>query len=102
MHTLTSLTNTIALVFLMLASTLAHADDKGEAIKAMEDIAREVLPQGFDFSWSGLAFEEKKSGGTSAIAFGFGLLFVFLILAAQYESWSLPGSVITAVPTSAV
>ena len=70
----------------------------GEAINAMEEIAREVLPQGFDFSWSGLAYEEKKAGGTSTVAFAFGLIIVFLILAAQFESWTLPGSVMTAVP----
>jgi multidrug efflux pump len=70
----------------------------GQALDAMEEVAREVLPQGFDFSWSGLAFEEKKSGGTSSIAFIFGLIIVFLILAAQFESWTLPGSVMTAVP----
>ena len=70
----------------------------GEAINAMEEISREVLPQGFDFSWSGLAFEEKKAGGTSTVAFAFGLIIVFLILAAQFESWTLPGSVMTAVP----
>jgi len=56
------------------------------------------LPQGFDFSWSGLAYEEKKAGGTSTVAFAFGLIIVFLILAAQFESWTLPGSVMTAVP----
>jgi multidrug efflux pump len=70
----------------------------GQAIDTMEEIAREVLPQGYSFAWSGLAFEEKKSGGTSSLAFVFGLIFVFLILAAQYESWTLPGSVMTAVP----
>ena len=70
----------------------------GQAIKAMEEVAREVLPQGYTFAWSGLAFEEKKSGGTSAVAFVFGLIIVFLVLAAQYESWSLPGSVMMAVP----
>ncbi len=70
----------------------------GQALDAMEEVAREVLPQGFDFSWSGLAFEEKKSGGTSSVAFIFGLIIVFLILAAQFESWTLPGSVMTAVP----
>ena len=64
----------------------------------MEEICHEILPQGFDFSWSGLAFEEKKAGGTSAVAFAFGLIIVFLILAAQFESWTLPGSVMTAVP----
>lgn len=70
----------------------------GEAIKAMEEVAGAVLPQGYGFAWSGMAFEEKKSGGTSTIAFAFGLIIVFLILAAQFESWTLPGSVMTAVP----
>jgi multidrug efflux pump len=70
----------------------------GDAIAAMEDVAREALPSGYAFTWSGLAFEEKKSGGTSSIAFVFGLLIVFLVLAAQYESWTLPGAVMTAVP----
>jgi multidrug efflux pump len=70
----------------------------GQAIEAMEAVAREVLPAGYAFAWSGLAFEEKKSGGTSAAAFGFGLILVFLVLAAQYESWTLPGAVMTAVP----
>jgi multidrug efflux pump len=70
----------------------------GQAIETMEEIAKEVLPAGYSFAWSGLAFEEKKSGGTSSLAFVFGLIFVFLILAAQYESWTLPGSVMTAVP----
>ena len=70
----------------------------GQAIAVMEEVAKEVLPPGYTFAWSGLAFEEKQAGGTSAIAFAFGLLFVFLILAAQYESWTLPGAVMTAVP----
>ena len=70
----------------------------GEAISAMEDVARQVLPSGYTFAWSGLAYEEKKSGGTSMSAFVFGFIIVFLVLAAQYESWSLPGAVMTAVP----
>jgi len=70
----------------------------GQAIAAMEEVAREVLPPGFTCAWSGLAFEEKKSGGTSSLAFVFGLIIVFLVLAAQYESWTLPGSVMMAVP----
>jgi multidrug efflux pump len=70
----------------------------GQSIAAMEAVAREVLPQGYAFAWSGLAFEEKKAGGTSALAFVFGLIVVFLVLAAQYESWTLPGAVMTAVP----
>ena len=69
----------------------------GQAIRAMEEVARE-LPPGYSFAWSGLAFEEKQSGGTSALAFVFGLIIVFLVLAAQYESWTLPGAVMTAIP----
>ncbi len=70
----------------------------GQAISAMEEVARETLPQGYTFAWSGLAFEEKESGGTSTVAFVFGLIIVFLVLAAQYESWTLPGTVMMAVP----
>jgi len=70
----------------------------GDALAAMEATAREVLPPGFTYAWSGTAFEEKQSGGTSMIAFVFGLIIVFLVLAAQYESWTLPGAVMSAVP----
>ena len=70
----------------------------GQAIAAMEDVAKQVLPDGYQFAWSGLAYDEKRAGGTSTIAFLFGLIFVFLVLAAQYESWTLPGAVMTAVP----
>jgi len=69
----------------------------GQAIAAMEELARD-LPPGYSFGWSGLAFEEKQSGGTSSLAFVFGLIIVFLVLAAQYESWTLPGAVMTAIP----
>ena len=70
----------------------------GQAIATMEAVADAHLPEGFTYAWSGQAFEEKKSGGSSAIIFAFALLMVFLILAAQYEQWSLPVAVITAVP----
>jgi multidrug efflux pump len=70
----------------------------GQAIAALEETAREVLPSGFTTAWSGLAFEEKKSGGASTVAFALGLLVVFLVLAAQYESWRLPLAVMTAIP----
>jgi multidrug efflux pump len=70
----------------------------GDAIAAMEQTAAEVLPPGYSFAWSGIAYEEKKSGGTSMVAFLFGLIIVFLVLSAQYESWTLPGAVMTAVP----
>jgi len=70
----------------------------GDAITTMEAVAKEVLPPGYAFAWSGLSYEEKKSGGTSGLAFVFGFIIVFLVLAAQYESWTLPGAVMSAVP----
>jgi len=70
----------------------------GQALAIMEQIASEELPGDYGFEWAGEAREEKLAGNTSAIAFIFGLIFVFLILAAQYESWSLPFGVIMAVP----
>jgi hydrophobe/amphiphile efflux-1 (HAE1) family protein len=76
----------------------AQGYSSGQAIEAMEQVAKKVLPDGYTYSWSGQAFEEKKSGGTSTIAFAFGLIMVFLILAAQYEKWSLPIGVVLSVP----
>ena len=70
----------------------------GEAIKIVEAVMKESLPEGYDMAWTGQAFQEKRTGTASAIAFGFGILMVFLILAAQYERWSLPLAVIMAVP----
>ncbi|MBW2504607.1 MAG: efflux RND transporter permease subunit, partial [Deltaproteobacteria bacterium] len=70
----------------------------GQALNAMEDLARELLPEDYSFSWSGQAYEEKKSGSASALIFVFGMTMVFLILAAQYESWALPFSIMMAIP----
>ncbi len=81
-----------------LSGSQAPGFSSGQAIAAMERIAGEVLPEGYDFSWAGQAFEEKQAGGTSSLAFVFGLIMVFLILAAQYEKWSLPIGVVMSVP----
>ncbi|AUB83296.1 efflux RND transporter permease subunit [Candidatus Thiodictyon syntrophicum] len=70
----------------------------GTALAAIQEVAEGLLPQGYGFEWAGEAREEVSSGSTSTIAFSFGLIFVFLILAAQYESWSLPISVMMAIP----
>ena len=70
----------------------------GDAIAAMEALSAEMLPDGFTYAWAGQAYEEKKAGSTSAVIFAFALIMVFLILAGQYEQWSLPLAVITAVP----
>ncbi|MBL8471705.1 MAG: multidrug efflux RND transporter permease subunit [Rhodocyclaceae bacterium] len=70
----------------------------GDAIRAVEETAAQVLPEGFRIDWTGQAFQEKRSGRASIIAFVFGIVMVFLILAAQFERWSLPVAVILAVP----
>lgn len=70
----------------------------GQAIAAMEEVASEVLGSDYEISWVGSAYQEKQAGGTSTQAFGFGLIMIFLILAAQYEKWSLPFVVILSVP----
>ncbi len=70
----------------------------GDAIKAVEEVSAEVLPEGYRTEWVGQAFQEKRTGNASVIAFTFGIVMVFLILAAQYEKWSLPLAVIMAVP----
>ena len=81
-----------------IIGSAAPGYSSGDAIATMEALAAENLPPGYTFAWSGLAYAEKQSGGTSSLAFVFGLIIVFLVLAAQYESWSLPGAVMTAVP----
>lgn len=81
-----------------ITGSAAAGFSSGDAILAMEEVAKELLGSTYGFAWSGMALQEKLSQGSSATAFIFGLLMVFLILAAQYESWSLPLSVITAVP----
>jgi HAE1 family hydrophobic/amphiphilic exporter-1/multidrug efflux pump len=70
----------------------------GQAIAEVERIARQVLPPDFSFDWGGASYQEKRSTGTSGLALLLGALMVFLILSAQYEKWSLPLSVMLALP----
>ncbi len=70
----------------------------GQAITAMDTLAKKDLPLGFNYSWSGLSLEEIKSGGQSAALFGLGLLLVYLTLSAQYESFVLPFIILLSVP----
>jgi HAE1 family hydrophobic/amphiphilic exporter-1/multidrug efflux pump len=70
----------------------------GQAIAEVERIAKEVLPPDFSYDWGGASYQEKRSSGTSGIALLLGALMVFLILSAQYEKWSLPLSVLMALP----
>jgi hydrophobe/amphiphile efflux-1 (HAE1) family protein len=70
----------------------------GEAIKAVEQVAAQSLPDGYSIAWTGQAFQEKRTGTASIFAFGFAILMVYLILAALYERWRLPAAVVLAVP----
>ncbi|MBF8450116.1 efflux RND transporter permease subunit [Aeromonas dhakensis] len=70
----------------------------GQAIAALEEIAAQTLGNDAKLEWTGAAYQEKAAAGSAATAFGFGIVMIFLILAAQYERWSLPFAVITAVP----
>jgi HAE1 family hydrophobic/amphiphilic exporter-1 len=70
----------------------------GYALAAMEKLAAERLPDGFGFEWTDLAYQQKLAGNTGLLVFGASIVFVFLVLAAQYESWSLPLAVILIVP----
>ncbi len=71
----------------------------GQALEALEQIANEILtPRGYTIDWSGISFQESKAGGQSILVFAFALLMVFLVLAALYESWSIPFAVILAIP----
>ena len=79
---------------------LAYAPgfSSGQAIAAAEKIAAERLPSGFGFEWTEIALQEKLAGNTALLAFGLAVVFVFLLLAAMYESWLLPLAVILIVP----
>jgi multidrug efflux pump subunit AcrB len=77
---------------------LARGFSTGQAIAAIEKIAKERLPQGFGFEWTEIALQEKLAGNTAMIAFGLAVTFVFLMLAALYESWLLPLAVVMIVP----
>ena len=70
----------------------------GDSIRIVQEVAREILPPGYELAWSGQAYQQIRTGTTSAVAFVFGLIMVFLILSAQYEKWSLPIAVLLAVP----
>ncbi|NDV23074.1 efflux RND transporter permease subunit [Desulfovibrio sp. JC022] len=70
----------------------------GQAMAVMEKIARDTLPRGYGFDWTNIAYQEKKSGGEVIVIFALAVLMVFLVLAAQYESWIIPLAIVFAVP----
>lgn len=70
----------------------------GEALRAIEEVVKEVLPSGYTIAWAGTSYQEKQLEKSGNTAFLFAIIFVFLILAALYESWSIPLAVVIAVP----
>jgi multidrug efflux pump len=70
----------------------------GDAIRALQEVANETLPASYQIAWTGSAYQELATGGAGTQAMLFGIIMVFLILAAQYEKWTLPLAVITAIP----
>ncbi len=76
----------------------AEGYSSGQAVAAMEEVVKETLGDDWGMGWTGTAYQETTVGNTASLAVGFGILMMFLILAAQYESWSLPLAVLTATP----
>jgi len=93
-----SLTRFNNLPAVKLFGQAAPGVSSGQAIAEAERVAAEVLPPDFSYDWGGASYQEKKSSGTSIMALGLAVIMVFLILAAQYERWSLPFSVLMALP----
>jgi hydrophobe/amphiphile efflux-1 (HAE1) family protein len=81
-----------------LDGAAAPGVSQGEAIKVMEKLAAETLPEGFSYEWTTLAFQQLRAGNTAIFAFVLAVVFVFLVLAAQFESLTLPLAVILIVP----
>jgi HAE1 family hydrophobic/amphiphilic exporter-1 len=81
-----------------LQGNAAPGVSTGEALNKMEELAATSLPDGTSFEWTELAFQERQTGNTAIFIFGLSVLFVFLALAAQYESWVLPFAIILIVP----
>ena len=83
-----------------IQGTQAPGYSSGQALEALEDVAAKTLPPEMGYSWNALSYQEKVASGNSARVLGLSLVFVFLILAALYESWSLPFSVLLSTPVA--
>jgi hydrophobe/amphiphile efflux-1 (HAE1) family protein len=81
-----------------LQGAAAPGVSSGKALETMETLAAQALPQGYSYEWTGLAYQQKEAGGSAALIFVLAVVFVFLVLAAQYEALTLPLAVILIVP----
>lgn len=75
-----------------------QGSSSGQAMAAFEKLALDLLPPGYRFEWTGMAYQEKQAGSSAPLAFGLALIFIYLFLVAQYESWSIPLAIILVVP----
>jgi hydrophobic/amphiphilic exporter-1 (mainly G- bacteria), HAE1 family len=83
-----------------ITGAAAPGYSSGQAMAALEEVARQTLPATFGYDWADLSFQERQAAGSTSTTFLLSLVFVFLILAALYESWSLPFSVLLTVPVA--
>lgn len=86
----------------IITGEAANGYSTGEAMNALEEIVHEKLPENIGVEWSGLSYQQKHESGNTGIVLGLALIFVFLFLAAQYESWSVPLAVILSLPVAGV
>lgn len=80
----------------------AHGYSSGQAMKALEEVVHEHLPPSVGVEWSGLSYQEKHEGGKTGFVLALAFLFVFLFLAAQYESWWIPVAVLLSLPVAGI
>lgn len=85
---------------IQINGTPAPGYSSGQAMAAMEEVSAQTLPSGMSYAWSDMSYQEKKAEGGQMVIFGMSLLFVLLILAAMYESWTLPFSVLLSTPVA--
>lgn len=97
----TMITRLNGLKAVQISGSKASGYSSGQAMAALEEVAKQTLPNGYSYEWSGQSREEKLAGSRAAIVFGMAIVFVFLCLAALYESWSVPFAVLLSVPTGA-
>jgi HAE1 family hydrophobic/amphiphilic exporter-1 len=81
-----------------IRASAERGSSSGQAMAALEDLAVGSLPSGYRFEWTGMAYQEKEAGSSAPLAFGLALIFIYLFLVAQYESWSIPIAIILVVP----
>eukprot|EP01118_Nematostelium_gracile_P010247 TRINITY_DN3515_c0_g1_i1.p1 TRINITY_DN3515_c0_g1~~TRINITY_DN3515_c0_g1_i1.p1 ORF type:complete len:1058 (+),score=224.42 TRINITY_DN3515_c0_g1_i1:1133-4306(+) len=81
-----------------VSGAAAPGYSSGDALNALEEVAAQTLPANYDYNFSGLSLEEREAGSSTTLIFGLIIVFVFLLLAALYESWSVPFSILLAVP----